>query len=119
MPANTVLAPGYTATTVNLAAATTKYNLLELIQNASNGARANCGESFREVTIQLDPGNAVGTELDVGDGGLDATHRGYTLAVGESKTYSSDLNNVFPISLFLFVPGAQTNVKVNVELNRM
>ena len=107
----------YVATTVNLALADTVYNLLALVQSASNGNRPTAGISCREFTVQNDPDNASDTQVRVGDGGLSSTSRGYKLGLGEARTYRSQINNVFPGSLNLTTNN--TNVKVNVEIARM
>lgn len=95
----------YFGISVTLTPASTGQNLLALLQAVDNNVPATC----RELTVQADSVAAV----SVGDASISSTRRGYTLQVGDSKTYRSSAVQDVPIgAIYLFSAGAAV---VNVE----
>lgn len=115
----------FVAVTVTLTTANTNYRLLDLV-NAVIAAEANMStppmtapDACRELSLQSFPGiDSVGANTNdilVGDGLLSTTRMGYNLqAVGGSRTYRSNIQNVDVGNLY--VQSAGSGQKLNVEI---
>lgn len=101
----------YVAVTVTLAAANTRYNLLDLIR----AIEPTCPATAREFTLQAPRGNAAAV-IGVGDAAISAVRRAYNLESLDSRTYRSNLQNIGLGNKYLWsdTPGVTLNVEVEV-----
>ncbi len=95
----------YFGISVTLTPTSAGQNLLQLLQAVD----ANVPATVRELTIQC---NSIAS-ISIGDALISATRRGYTLNVGDTKTYRSSSVQDVPVGA-IYVFSADAAV-VNVE----
>lgn len=113
----------YVAVTVNLAAANTNYNLLDLINAiiaAETGApNVQCPGMCRSLSLQAYPGIDGGgtpntSDILIGDALLSTTRIGAILQVGGTFAQSSTIENANLGDIYVRTAGTNQKLLVNV-----